>query len=48
MATTRIEVNEAGEFFTIIPEELVQDLMLEDGEQINWDENDGIVDITFG
>lgn len=48
MVKTRIEVNAAGEFFTIIPEDIVQELMLEDGEQVFWDEDQGTVELTFG
>lgn len=48
MIKTNIEVNGAGEFYTIIPEDIVQELMLEDGEVIEWYENEGSVELTFG
>lgn len=48
MAKTRIEVNEAGELFTLIPEDIIQELMLEEGEQMHWEEDAGLIEITLG
>lgn len=37
---TRVEVNENGEFFTIIPEDVVAEYGFDEGDQIDWDAND--------
>lgn len=37
---TRIEVNENGEFFTLIPEDVVADLNWDEGDLLEWDSND--------
>ena len=47
MTKTRIEVNEQGDFYTIIPEDIIQELALEDGEVIEWVEEDGEVSLYF-
>lgn len=45
---TRIEVNENGEFYTIIPNEVVEEYNLDEGEQVEWDIDDpDLVIITF-
>lgn len=40
MIKTRIEVNENGEFFTIIPEDVVAEYDFDEGEQLEWDIDD--------
>ncbi len=40
MVKTRIEVNEDGEFFLIVPDEIVAKYMLDEGEPVEWDDND--------
>lgn len=37
---TRIEVNEDGEFFTVIPLEVAEEHNLGEGETIDWDIDD--------
>jgi hypothetical protein len=37
---TRIEVNENGEFFTIIPEDVVAGYEFDEGDLLEWDDND--------
>jgi len=37
---TRVEVNTDGEFFLIIPEEVIDKYRLEEGDPVEWDEND--------
>lgn len=37
---TRIEVNENGEFYTIIPDDIIADYDFGEGDQIEWDTND--------
>lgn len=48
MTKTRIETNSQGEFYTLIPEDIVQELVLEEGELINWYVDEGMVELTFG
>lgn len=36
MEKTRVEINENGEYFTLIPDEVVEDLLLEDGDLLVW------------
>lgn len=40
MQKTRIEVNAEGEFFTLIPDDIVAKYYLDGGEPIEWDDND--------
>jgi len=44
---TRIEVNELGEFIVQIPEDIMDEYSLEEGDQILWEIDDGFVAITF-
>lgn len=45
---TRIEVNQDGEFFTIIPAEIAEQYNLDEGEPVEWDDNDDeLVIVTF-
>ncbi len=37
---TRIEVNEFGDYFTVIPYDIMEELELEEGEQFEWDSSD--------
>ena len=37
---TRIEVNENGEFFTIIPDEVIAEYNFDEDDQLEWDVND--------
>jgi hypothetical protein len=37
---TRVEVNEAGDFFIIIPEDVVAEAGLDEGDLMEWDAND--------
>ncbi len=44
---TRIEVNQEGDLYVIIPDEIVQELMLEEGDSLYITENEGEVILTF-
>lgn len=48
MTKTRIEVNQNGEFYVQIPEDIVEDLQLDDGELVEWEEVEGTAVLTFG
>ena len=37
---TRIEVNENGEFYIKIPDEVVEKFRLEEDDLMEWDDND--------
>jgi len=47
MEKTRVEVNEHGDFYTIIPEDIAAELSLTEGDQLEWDEDDQIVVLTL-
>lgn len=40
MVKTRVEVNENGEFFIILPEEVVADCGYDEGDQLELDSDD--------
>lgn len=44
---TRIEVNQEGDLYVVLPEEIVQELMLEEGDSLYITETDGEVILTF-
>ena len=37
---TRVEVNENGEFFILIPDDVVAEAELDEGDLLEWDAND--------
>jgi bifunctional DNA-binding transcriptional regulator/antitoxin component of YhaV-PrlF toxin-antitoxin module len=47
MDKTRVEVNEHGDFYSIIPEDVAAELSLTEGDQLEWDEEGGIVVLTL-
>lgn len=44
---TRIEVNEEGQFYMLLPEQIVEDYMLDDGDVVEWDDDGELVILTF-
>lgn len=44
---SRIEVNSSGELFIVIPEDIIQELTLEEGDLAFWEEIEGAVELTF-
>jgi len=48
MTKTRIDVDSQGEFSLPIPEEVVEELVLDDGELVEWVVKDGYVELYFG
>jgi hypothetical protein len=48
MIPSRIEVNEMGEFYFVIPEDIVEDLLLEEGELVSIDLKEGMLEVYFG
>jgi antitoxin component of MazEF toxin-antitoxin module len=40
MIKSRIEINENGEFYTIIPEDVVAEYNYDEGDQLEWDIDD--------
>jgi hypothetical protein len=48
MTKSRIEVAADGSFYMEVPEEVIDDLQLEEGEVVEWHlEEDGRVELTF-
>jgi hypothetical protein len=47
MIKSRIEVNEMGEFYFVLPETVVEELLLEEGEGVLLDINDGMLEVYF-
>ncbi len=37
---SRIEINEAGDFFIIIPNDVVDTYSFDEGDELEWDTND--------
>lgn len=37
---TRIEINDEGQFYTIIPEDVIMEYELDEGDLIEWDIDD--------
>ena len=48
MSRSRIEVSENGDFILTIPEDVVQELVLEEGDSVEWSLEDGYVELYFG
>lgn len=48
MLQSRIEINEMGEFYFVIPEEIVEELFLEEGERVSIDTANGMLEVYFG
>ena len=44
---TRIEVNQEGELYIVIPDHIVEDLQIDDGDTVSIQEVDGEVILTF-
>lgn len=45
---SRVEVNDIGDFFMLLPDELVEELVLEEGEKITIELGDGMAELYFG
>lgn len=45
---TRIETNEMGELYIALPDDIVEELMLEEGEPVELEESEGTVILYFG
>lgn len=43
----RIEVNSEGEFYLVIPEDIVQELVLSEGDLVEWDLDGNLVVLEF-
>ena len=44
---SRVEVNEQGELFIVLPDELVQEFMIEEGDTVFWELQDDFAILTF-
>lgn len=44
---TRIEVNQEGELYIVLPEDIVEELQLEEGETVTITEDEGELILTF-
>ncbi len=44
---TRVEVNQEGEVYIVIPDDIVEDLQIDEGDSVTIQEVDGEVILTF-
>jgi hypothetical protein len=44
---SRIEVNGQGEAYLVLPEEVIQEYFLEEGDVVTWELQDDFVMLTF-
>ena len=45
MIKVLVEVNEAGELYVVLPEEMVEQYQIEPGDRAEWDDNDGSLEL---
>ena len=41
----KLEINEDGEYFAIIPDDIIADLQWEEGDELEWDDYDDYVQL---
>lgn len=44
---TTIKVNQEGEFYIVLPEDIIEELMIDEGDVVRFTEEDGEVILTF-
>jgi bifunctional DNA-binding transcriptional regulator/antitoxin component of YhaV-PrlF toxin-antitoxin module len=47
MTKSRVEVNEEGDFFLVIPDDIVAEAGLDDGDLLELEVDDGFIFLSF-